>query len=232
MKSIRYGLALAMGISVAFADEAQDAYVHSNVASILYHELGHAIIDVMQVPIFGQEEDAADVLSVLLIDQIFEEDSAQAVAYDAAFGFQAEAEDAQPIFWDVHGPDEQRYYNLVCIFYGANPQDRAELAQELGLPEERAEYCDAEFEQALDSWGMILEDMSNLKGALVFEGQTDTVYAQAVQEEIQTLNSLIGFPTDIPVRVQSCGEANAFYDPQDQSITMCTEFESHLRNQF
>ena len=60
----------------------------------------------MQVPIFGQEEDAADVFSLLLIDEIFEPESADIIAYDAAFGFHAEAQENTPAFWDVHGPEE------------------------------------------------------------------------------------------------------------------------------
>ena len=116
----------------------EEGFVASNLISVFYHKLGHAVIDTMQVPIFGQEEDAADVFSILLIDEIFELESANIIAHDAAFGFHAEAQENTLAFWDVHGPDEQRYYNLVCIFYGANPDLREELAQELGLPEERA----------------------------------------------------------------------------------------------
>ena len=78
----------------------------SNIASIFYHELGHAIIDKMSVPIFGQEEDAADVLSILMIDQVYDEESAQDVAYDAALGFLTDAEQAEELaFWGVHGLD-------------------------------------------------------------------------------------------------------------------------------
>ena len=117
-------------------DSAEDRFVELNLNSVFYHELGHAVIDLMQLPIFGQEEDAADVLSVLMIHELFEEDAAQIVAYDAAFGFQAEAEAGDgTYFWDVHGPDEQRYYNLVCLFYGGSVAAREELADELGLPE-------------------------------------------------------------------------------------------------
>jgi len=55
------------------------------------------------LPIFGQEEDAADVLSVLMIHELFEEDSAQIVACDAAFGFQAEAEASDGTYFsDMH----------------------------------------------------------------------------------------------------------------------------------
>ena len=52
----------------------------------------------------------------------------------------------------MHGPDEQRYYNLVCIFYGAKPDLREELAQELEAPEERAISCAEEYELVIDSW--------------------------------------------------------------------------------
>ena len=54
---------------------------------IFYHELGHAVIDTEDVPIFGQQEDAADVLSVLLIDETFIDADAQNIAFDAAFGY-------------------------------------------------------------------------------------------------------------------------------------------------
>ena len=148
----------------------EDGFVTSNLISVFYHELGHAVIDTMQVPIFGQEEDAADVFSILLIDEIFEPESANIIAYDAAFGFHAEAQENTPAFWDVHGPDEQRYYNLVCIFYGANPDLREELAQELRLPEERAISCAEEYELAIDSWGGVLQDMEGGTGKLRLTG--------------------------------------------------------------
>lgn len=32
---------------------AQDAFVEANILSFFYHELGHAVIDLMEVPIFG-----------------------------------------------------------------------------------------------------------------------------------------------------------------------------------
>ena len=160
--------ALVLG-NIAGASE-EDGFVTSNLISVFYHELGHAVIDTMQVPIFGQEEDAADVFSILLIDEIFEPESANIIAYDAAFGFHAEAQENTPAFWDVHGPDEQRYYNLVCIFYGANPDLREELAQELGLPEERAISCPEEYELAIDSWGGVLQDMEEGTGKLRLMG--------------------------------------------------------------
>ena len=58
----------------------EDSFVTSNLISVFYHELGHAVIETKQVPIFGQEEAAADVFSILLIDEIFEPESANIIA--------------------------------------------------------------------------------------------------------------------------------------------------------
>ena len=63
-----------LSVGAALAEAAEDDFIHANIVSVFYHELGHAIVDVMRLPIFGQEEDAADVLSILLIDEYFEED--------------------------------------------------------------------------------------------------------------------------------------------------------------
>jgi len=222
--------ALVLG-NIAGASE-EYGFVASNLISVFYHELGHAVIDTMQVPIFGQEEDAADVFSILLIDEIFEPESANIIAYDAAFGFHAEAQENTPAFWDVHGPDEQRYYNLVCIFYGANPDLREELAQELGLPEERAIRCAEEYELAIDSWGGVLQDMEGGTGKLRLMGPSSDPMYPIIRQEIESFNTIFGFPSDVSVTIEKCGEANAYYDPSEVSITICTEFDAHLRQQF
>ena len=70
--------ALVLG-NIAGASE-KDGFVASNLISVFYHELGHAVIDTMQVPIFGQEEDAAEVFSILLIDEKFDPKSAKIIA--------------------------------------------------------------------------------------------------------------------------------------------------------
>ncbi len=212
------------------------SYVESNLLGIFYHEFGHALIDVMELPIFGQEEDAADVLSVFLIDAFYEEEAAVQLAYDTAFGFLGEAEQSEDIaFWDVHGPDLQRYYNLVCLFYGANPDEREDVAQELGLPEERAEYCPDEFDQALHSWGGVLDEISVSGGGqslklqpLEDKGAAAQFTHSVMATELAALNEEFELPSPIDIRVEACGEVNAFYDPLNREITMCTEFTDEL----
>ena len=232
---------LAALLSAALGSPAQaedpdykQAFVEANILSIFYHELGHAVIDLMDVPIFGQEEDAADVMSVLLIDWLFEEEPAQAIAYDSAFGFLNDPEGREDVaYWGVHGPDEQRYYNHVCLFYGANPYEREDLAFELGLPEERADYCPDEYLQAADSWGAVFDEMDSQNSAvpMTFEpgsGQHSDFINQVLGGEVASMNNDVSLPQELTVRVSNCDEANAFYDPADVSITFCEEFIPHL----
>lgn len=222
----------------AKADTARNFFVEANILSVFYHELGHAVIDLMDVPIFGQEEDAADVMAVLLIDWVFDEQVAQDIAYASAFGYINDPEQMQEtVWWGLHGPDEQRFYNHVCLFFGANPEDRAELAYDLGLPEERAETCPEEYELAAASWGGVFDEMDATRsgGVMHFvpgDGLGSDVANRVLGAEIIDIAQEITLPEDVTVRVETCGEANAFYDPQDRSITFCSEFVSHLQYLF
>ena len=73
-------------------DDETLGYIESNTLAIFYHELGHALIDVLNIPIYGQEEDAADVLSVVLFDEIYEKEDSDLIAYDAALSMLIDAE--------------------------------------------------------------------------------------------------------------------------------------------
>ncbi|MBO6884331.1 MAG: hypothetical protein JJ869_12240 [Marivita sp.] len=226
-------VAVAMAASHVVADEAEDAFVEANILGIFYHELGHALIDVMQMPVFGQEEDAADVASILLIDHLFEPESALAMAYDVANGFWAEAvaNAEYPVpYWDTHGPDEQRFYNTVCLFYGGDPDTRDDFAEDMELPEERAEYCVEEYELAADSWGAVFDELAEGGEPMLFTAEVEGSFtAGIIGAEVEALNADFGFPSTVQVITGECDEANAFYDPSDQSIIMCEEFEAHLR---
>lgn len=222
----------------ARADDARELFVESNILAVFYHELGHAVIDLMNVPIFGQEEDAADVMAVLLIDWLFEEQTAQEIAYDSAIGYLSDPEQLEDVaWWDLHGPDEQRFYNHVCIFYGGNPSERDDLAADLGLPDARAETCPEEYDLAADSWGAVFDEMDSVDQGNPMQfvpggGPDSEIVNRVLSEEVQRMSSDLTLPEPVEVRVEACGEANAFYDPGDISITFCIEFVDHLRELF
>ncbi|MEP4980081.1 DUF4344 domain-containing metallopeptidase [Ascidiaceihabitans sp.] len=221
-------------LSVPAFAQNDDAFVEANLLSVLYHELGHAIIDVMRLPVFGQEENAADVASILLINDLFDEEVAPRIAYDAAFGFLGEArvkDGEQEAWWDVHGPDLQRFYTLVCLFAGADFEARDDIARDLGLPDDRMDTCEEEFELAHDSWAPVFDELAEEAPgqSLIFDGDVTNFTERLVAGEVAALNEDFVFPQPITIRVDTCDEPNAFYDPQRVEIVVCAEFEAWLR---
>lgn len=124
---------------------------------IVLHEVGHALVDVLDLPITGREEDAVDQLSSWLL---IGEDDGNAAVLDAAASFSLASEKydlAEGDFADTHSLDQQRYFNMVCWVYGSDTQAHADLMDDAGLPEARAESCEEEYARLDRSWTALLE---------------------------------------------------------------------------
>ena len=229
-------LATASAAEFRYADGEQvQYYVENNIISVFYHELGHALVHYLELPIYGQEEDAADTLSTYMMHAIWEEESAQAIAYSTAEGYRIEAALYEPDLTGMHGPDAQRLMNHVCIFYGGDPEARAGFAADFELPEDRAETCVEEFQMAAYSWGTVLENIENTDGAQTFRlGRTDTateagrLITDIMVQEVADMNKFFRLPETLVIHVEACGEANAFYDPEVREILMCVEYADDL----
>jgi hypothetical protein len=123
--------------------------------------LGHAAVNVFQLPVLGREEDAADTFATLALLHVGT-DYAHEVLVDAARGLLRTAErDARlglpPRFYQEHGLDQQRAYQIVCLMFGSDPDRFSQLAERAGLPPERRETCVLELSQAQDSWVRLLK---------------------------------------------------------------------------
>ena len=137
-------------------EERKDAIVGSLVATFL-HELGHALIHQFGLPAVGKEEDAVDQLSTVVL--VASGEVGNQMAYDGAYSWIAEGEaqgkDTTP-FWDEHSLDEQRFYNMMCLIYGSDPDGFSEVITEDELPAERAEQCPDEYKAISTSWNKLL----------------------------------------------------------------------------
>jgi hypothetical protein len=123
-----------------------------------YHELGHALIDVYDLPITGREEDAVDQLATVMLLETWEGEESELAILSSAEWFNLDAEENEdgPDMADEHSLDEQRYYNLVCWIYGSDPEYFADVASEWELPEGRAAQCPSEYARMSGSWNRLL----------------------------------------------------------------------------
>jgi hypothetical protein len=117
------------------------------VVGVLMHEVGHAVFDMLQVPMFGREEDAADAVAIFIALQ-FSKHVARAVVRSSAYQFIEW--NWVPQEWneyaDEHGTDPQRAYNMLCIAHGGDPGFFKDFVDRGWLPKSRAGNCAYEFE--------------------------------------------------------------------------------------
>ncbi len=124
----------------------EDVIVGGLVDAIL-HELGHAMFDFLNVPVFGREEDAADQMSGFLMLQ-FGKDVARTTIKGAAYTYAVSNNpQSRTEFSDEHGASGQRFYNYLCIAYGGDPDVFQDFVDKGLLPKERAQNCGREYKQ-------------------------------------------------------------------------------------
>lgn len=223
-------------------DPERFEFVRSNLVSTFYHELAHALIDTMDLPVLGQEEDAADVFSVLMVERFFEDSDAIAINTGAARGFEVDAvkmrgKGREWNWADEHGPDMQRYYNIVCLTYGSAPKARGDFASNMKLPEDRAEICADEFALAKNSWEPIIDTLARAKNSppMRFRHSARSALqiraAGTIAAEVKRVNKTLGLPTELRVIVKRCarsGSYYAYYSSSREKITICTNYIDEL----
>jgi hypothetical protein len=121
------------------------------VVQIVLHEAGHAVFDLLKVPIFGREEDDADQFSAYVLLQMGKDEARRfmtGAAYQYKSGVQSENQNiATKRFADVHGTMAQRFFNILCLAYGADNELFKDIVANGYLPKERAEGCSDEYDQ-------------------------------------------------------------------------------------
>jgi hypothetical protein len=147
----------------------RDEIIDGVYVAVLMHETGHALFDILDIPVFGREEDAADQMAAFIAVQ-FGKDVAREVVKGFAYFWLAVGNpptqrpnpnapdypkdkvsqcfmDPFCAFSDEHGTGWQRMYNVLCVAYGADQATFKDFVDAGWLPAERAKYCTAEYQQ-------------------------------------------------------------------------------------
>ena len=113
--------------------KATTEFVLGNTLFALMHEMGHGLIHDLGLPVLGREEDAADAFATVMMLSM-QTKVTHRVLVDAAKGWmisdrRSRDSGENTVFYDAHGLDLQRAYNIICLMVGSDPDqfDRAHL---------------------------------------------------------------------------------------------------------
>jgi hypothetical protein len=121
------------------------------VLDVFLHETGHAVFHMLEIPILGRQEDAADQFAAYVMLRLGK-DEARRMILGAAYGYNIQMPQGRPVtvpvdvFSDEHSLPAQRAYNVLCIAYGADKTLFADVVTKGFLPKNRAETCEYDYE--------------------------------------------------------------------------------------
>jgi len=229
-------------ISQILADRELDKsvrYVINNSLFTIYHEVGHLLIDKLDWPVLGREEDIADNFATyVLLSQ--RRRSFQLALKDAALGWKLEdqffgGERDDSDYYAVHSLDLQRAFQIVCMMVGEDRDTFYITAQEWGIDTMRQSTCQDDYQKISRSIERLIKSNPNssLTAKVVIEYEragADLSLAYKTLRESRLLESVAedlrnnyGLTQDIKITASRCGEANAFYDQDTSEIIMCYE---------
>ena len=160
----QYDLWTEFGNDPEYADE----FAQNILTEVFYHEIGHAIVDVYNLPYTGLEENVADQFAALILSLTYDAETGHTIGQDMLFDvassyFWSEQRDGgPPAYWDTHGTNMQRFYNISCWAYGADPDYNQDLLSgEYGLPEDRVQWCEGEYDKIDQAFSSLLAYYTN-----------------------------------------------------------------------
>ncbi len=196
------------------------------------------LISDLDLPVSGQEEDAADNLTAIAM-LAFAGDDTDLLLSNAMIGWFMSAEEKANslVFHDEHDLNLQRGYKMLCLMAGSDPAAFSDLALGLGLPEERMDACPFEYDQAVKSWkaltGPHLRSKTDrkrritvsyspaagdLKPLELFLRESGLMEMAAAQ-----LDSLHALPAPVSFKASGCSTQNAFWNAGARDLVVCYE---------
>jgi len=229
-------------------EEDRSQFVAGNIVFVLLHEFGHLVIDDFDIPVLGNNEDAADTLAAVTLIRL---DRAHPESDFAYVRMLLSAADANRILWETglerDNPDTygarhplslQRVARIACLVYGSDMDTFEPLGELSYLPEFRADWCDNEFEDADRAWEWVRDTyiVKAEHGGLnhtVKYGETRDPTQQKIRDQMQqrevlekamqVVDETVLLPDSINLRTRSCGSPNAYWDPSERDLVLCYE---------
>jgi putative metallopeptidase DUF4344 len=113
-------------------------------------EVAHAVFDVLQIPVWGSANDAADNVAALIMSS-FGDDVAWRTLIGTSWFLAQRSYVGRGDFTEViQSSEAPRFYNYLCIAYSANPKNFSFLKED--IPKGRLEVCEQDYRQLVRSF--------------------------------------------------------------------------------
>jgi hypothetical protein len=122
---------------------------------VLFHEVGHALVDQWDLPVLGREEDAVDAFSTIFMTEFVNEGEFALAGADFFYYLAGTGKLSEVQFADEHSFDKQRAYSIACWVYGSNTTRYAFL--KTVLPVSRRVRCPDEYRKLKKAWFSLLK---------------------------------------------------------------------------
>ncbi|WIY53825.1 DUF4344 domain-containing metallopeptidase [Devosia sp. YIM 151766] len=208
----------------------------NNSLFTLYHEVAHLLVDKLNLPVLGREEDAADNIATWILLQKGTPDANQTLE-DAAKGWMLSSFAYGDIFNDDdyaagYSPDRHRSMQIVCMMVGADGAAFRPVANSYAMQAERQRSCHFDYE-AIDRSIRALLDRPG-SGTQVDVRYHDGGRRLRMAERVFRSSGIFdevaeevrrGYRLDGKVKftARRCGEPNAFYDIEETEVIFCYE---------
>jgi Putative metallopeptidase len=131
---------------------------------VLYHEIGHAVFNLLPTSTFGREEDIADQFATLMVirDHLRKNHANSNVVILAIFDFWRSKQSgylSNHELSGVHSLGVQRAHNVACWAIGSDPSSRyRHLPQMINFPTDRVAGCVSESRRASDAFARLANE--------------------------------------------------------------------------
>jgi len=140
--------------------EQRDRFIVSGVVHTLFHEYAHVLVDYLNLPVLGREEDAADSFASFVLLTLM--DNGASILRDGANLFYLESLDPDPfdesMLSDSHSLSIQRFYMGICHLYASDEKAHQNLIKTHGFDEEWTDTCLMDYDIIISSWQALLSE--------------------------------------------------------------------------
>jgi Putative metallopeptidase len=216
-------------------------FVAGNMLFVLLHEMAHVHVTEMGLPVLGREEDAADAFATLAMLNM-RSDFSYNVLIQAAKGWFLSAERDERkgtmlAFYDEHGLDKQRAYQIVCLMVGSDPDRFKALADWVKMPDSRQESCQGDYSNASYSWSLVLKphrraaDQPKIKIDTIYGEGKGKLDVSARSFRVIRLMEIVAeraaeeyvWRAPFTLEMQTCGRPDAHWDLFAHRLILCYE---------